>query len=214
MEDSPFLEIRYNYNGISFSSSPMSPDCVFFVVNSNRSDKYVGIYTWQHREDDWIERDFEYQVPFSVAHNNPILLCGMFYCLRRKGNLAVFDPGCQDHEGREFCYLVELAGRLVSVFMRNSVEPPRVLKLDEKQMTWVEVQEIDGVALFLDRRASYSVGRDIAKRWCGNRIYFPRFSEDGKQLAFYDMETACEQGRCKMENNMHSTSLGVCLCAD
>ncbi|KAK3121844.1 hypothetical protein QOZ80_8BG0661720 [Eleusine coracana subsp. coracana] len=135
----------------------------------------------------------------------------MFYCLGRKGNLGVFDPGSQDpesawtildkpepihadmdffdedHEGRELCYLVELAGGLVSVFMRNSAEPPRVFKLDEKKMSWVEVQDIDGAALFLDTRASYSVASPEGGR--GNRIYFPRFSEDGKQPAFYDMET-------------------------
>lgn len=83
------------------------------------------------------------------------------YCLGRKGNLGVFDLGRskddprsvwkildkqeaiqremelfdKDHEGREFCYLVELEGKLVSVFMRNAAVPPRVFKLDETNVS-------------------------------------------------------------------------------
>lgn len=93
----------------------------------------------------------------------------------------------QNHEGREFCYLVELGGKLVSVFVRNANEPPRVFKLDEAMMVWIEMHEIGGAALFLDYRASYSVASPEGGH--GNRIYFPRYSEDGKQAAFYDMET-------------------------
>ena len=45
--------------------------------------------------------------------------------------LNVFDD---DHEGAKFCYLVELEGDLVSVFLRNAEEPPRVFKLDQTKM--------------------------------------------------------------------------------
>uniref|UniRef100_A0A453PX32 KIB1-4 beta-propeller domain-containing protein n=2 Tax=Aegilops tauschii TaxID=37682 RepID=A0A453PX32_AEGTS len=91
------------------------------------------------------------------------------------------------HEEREFCYLVELGEDLVSVFMRNADEPPRVFKLNEEEMAWTEVHEIGGAALFLDFRVSYAVVSPEAGH--GNRIYFPRYSENGKQAAFYDMET-------------------------
>jgi hypothetical protein len=52
-------------------------------------------------------------------------------------------------------------------------------------MVWTEVKDIGGAVLFLDFRVSYSVVSPETGH--GNRIYFPRYSEDGKQAAFYDM---------------------------
>nr|CAB3483122.1 unnamed protein product [Digitaria exilis] len=76
---------------------------------------------------------------------------------------------------------------LVSVFMRNADEPPRVFKLDKMNMAWAQVEDIGGAALFVDYRASFGLLSPGAGN--GNRIYFPRYSEDGKHAAFYDMET-------------------------
>ncbi|XBI49504.1 hypothetical protein VPH35_113058 [Triticum aestivum] len=194
------LDWEDNYMGLSWSSmDPKSPDCIFFAVNSRQDGKAVGALTWRHGEAEWFERHLEYYEgdPFPVAYNNPVL----------KGNLGTFDPASDTwtileksnpihvemdlegdhHEGREFCYLVELRGELVSVFMRNADQPPRVFKLNEEEMAWMKVQEIGGAALFLDFRVSYSVASPEAGH--GNRIYFPSYSEDGKQAAFYDMET-------------------------
>ena len=98
--------------------------------------------------------------------------------------LNVFDD---DHEGAKFCYLVELEGDLASVFMRNAEELPRVFKLDQTKMAWVRVEDIGGAALFLDHRASFGVVSPEAGN--GNKIFFPRYSEDGKQAAYYDLET-------------------------
>ncbi|CAL4999066.1 unnamed protein product [Urochloa decumbens] len=212
VEDPPIFDDHYNYYGISFSSMPVSPDCLFFGITGSNSGVFVAVHTWKHGEDRWNEHEFEYQVsPFPVACNNPVLFHGMFYCLGRKGNLGVFDLGSKDtksawkildkpepihaemdlfdhdHEGREFCYLVELKGELISVFMRNAAEPPRVFKLDETKMAWIEVEDISGAALFLDIRASYVVASPEGGH--GNKIFFPRYSEDGKQAVFYDMET-------------------------
>ncbi|CAL4999069.1 unnamed protein product [Urochloa decumbens] len=212
VEDPPMLKGSYSYSGISFSSNPASPDCLFFGINSSHSGEFVGVHTWRHGEDHWSEQEFVYQMPFPVAHNNPVLCRGKFYCLGRKGNLGVFDDlGSKDprsawkildkpepihaemdlfdhdHEGREFCFLVELKGELVSVFMRNDAEPPRVFKLDETKVAWIEVEDIGGATLFLDIRASYAVASPEGGH--GNKIFFPRYSEDKRQAAFYDMET-------------------------
>lgn len=215
VEDPRMLKGSYSYHGISFSSNPTSPDCLFFGINSSHNGVYVGVYTWQHGEDHWRKQDFVYteMTPFPVASNNPVFCRGKFYCLGRRGNLGVFDIGRskddprsaweildkpkaihaemelldEDHEGREFIYLVELEGERVSVFMRNAAVPPRVFKLDETKMAWIEVEDIGGAALFLDRRASYAVASPEGGH--GNRIFFPMYSEDGRQAAFYDMET-------------------------
>ncbi|RLM60807.1 F-box protein family-like [Panicum miliaceum] len=174
---------------------------------SSHSGKYATVETWQPGEDAWSRLRLELEEPFHVAYNNPIYFRGEFYCLGRKGSLAVFIPSNKtwraldkpepiyaelnvfddDHEGAKFCYLVELAGDLVSVFMRNAEEPPRVFKLDQTKMTRAGVEDIDGAALFLDYKASFGVVSPGAGN--GNKIFFPRYSEDGKQAAFYDLET-------------------------
>ncbi|KAI4982760.1 hypothetical protein ZWY2020_023252 [Hordeum vulgare] len=203
------LDWKYRYMGLSWSSAdPADPECVFFAIVGRDDGKAISVFTWRQGEEEWLERHIEYyeEEPFPVAYNNPVLFHGKFYCLGRKGNLGTFDPVSNTwtilekpkpihvtmdldgdhHLGREFCYLVELGGELVSVFIRNADEPPRVFKLKE-EMTWMEVQEIGGAALFLDFRVSYAVESPEAGH--GNRIYVPGYSEDGKYAAFYDMET-------------------------
>uniref|UniRef100_A0A0D3H0W4 F-box domain-containing protein n=1 Tax=Oryza barthii TaxID=65489 RepID=A0A0D3H0W4_9ORYZ len=155
-------------------------------------------------EDYWSEFDFENdEVMFPVACNNPVYFRGEFYFLEQRGNLSVFNPGNNEwrildkpepihadltpyDEGKEACYMVELRGELIAVFHRNANESQRVLKLDESKMEWVEIEDIGGGALFLDYRASIALPSSEAGH--GNRIYFPKFSEDGKQAIFYDME--------------------------
>nr|TKW10571.1 hypothetical protein SEVIR_6G173900v2 [Setaria viridis] len=109
------------------------------------------------------------------ANNNPIYFRGEFYFLGRKGNFVVFNPiedtwivldkpepiyaelnvFYGDHKGVKFCYLVELEGELISVFIRNGA----------------------------------SFGMVSSGAGNGNKIFFPRYSEDGKHAAFYDLET-------------------------
>ncbi|CAL4999070.1 unnamed protein product [Urochloa decumbens] len=202
----PMFDRCYHFHGVSFSLAPTSPDCVVFGVNSSRSGVFFSIETWQTGEEDWQEIWLEQEVPFPVAHNNPVYFRGDFYCLGRKGNIGIFDPkdrkwrvldkpepihaeldvSKEDHEGAEFCYLVELQGKLIAVFQRNADEPPRVFKLDETETAWVEVEDIGGAALFLDYRASFAVASPEAGH--GNKIYFPRYSEDARHAAFYDLE--------------------------
>ncbi|KAL5231835.1 hypothetical protein ABZP36_030611 [Zizania latifolia] len=200
------FERSYYFNGVSFSSNPMCSDCVFFGIVSSENGNFLSVHTWRHGGDDWIEQFLEYDVPFPVGYSNPVMFCGEFYCLGRKGNLGVFDPTSDtwrildkpesihaemdllrdDHRGREFCYLVDMEGELVSLFLRNAASPPRVFKLDKTNMSWVEVDDLGGGALFLDFRSSYGVASPDGGQ--GNRIYFPRYSDDRKP-AFYDMET-------------------------
>ncbi|PUZ51724.1 hypothetical protein GQ55_6G211700 [Panicum hallii var. hallii] len=71
--------------------------------------------------------------------------------------------------------------------MRNAEEPPRVFKLNRTKMAWAGVEDIGGAALFLDHRASFGVVSPGAGN--GNKIFFPRYSKNGKQTAFYDLET-------------------------
>lgn len=204
----PLLDSFYRYRGITFSSVATSSDCIVFGACSSHNGKFLALETWQSGEDEWSHFAFEHEAePFPIGHNNPVYFRGEFYCLGRKGNMAVFNPNDKnwrvldkpepifaelqvfddDHEGAKFCYLIELGGNLVSVFMQNANRPPRVFKLDETKMAWIEVEDIGGAALFIDYRASFGVVSPGAGN--GNRIYFPRYSEDGKRAAYYDMET-------------------------
>jgi hypothetical protein len=206
--DLPDTDCRFH--GVTFSSAPASPCSVVFAVCSSTNGKSL-METCRpgETETSWSEFlfDREEAPPFPVAHNNPIYFRGEFYCLGRKGNLAVFNASDNtwrvldkpepiydelqvfddDHEGAKFCYLVELGEELISVFTRDAAEPPRVFKLDETSMAWTEVEDIGGAALFVDYRASFGLMSPGAGN--GNRIYFQRYSEDGKHAAFYDMET-------------------------
>nr|XP_034601300.1 F-box/kelch-repeat protein At1g57790-like [Setaria viridis] len=154
------FETYCRFQGVTFSSAPASPDSVVFGACSSTSGKYFRMETWRPGEDSWSEFlfDREEALPFPVAHNNPIYFHGEFYCLGRKGNLAIFNASDNtwrvldkpepiyaelqvfddDHEGAKFCYLVELGEDLVSVFMRDADEPPRVFKLDETNMAWTD----------------------------------------------------------------------------
>lgn len=201
------IDRRYHFNGVSFSSTPTSPDCIVFGINSSTSGAFLSIETWQIGEESWQEILLDLQVPFPVAYNNPVYFRGEFYCLGRKGDVSVFDPNDrtwrvldrpepihaqldvfeEDHEGAEFCYLLELAGELISVFERSADEPPQVFKLDETKMAWTQVDDIGGAALFLDYRLSFAVASPEAGH--GNKIYFPRYSKDAKLATFYDLET-------------------------
>ncbi|KAK1620740.1 hypothetical protein QYE76_026257 [Lolium multiflorum] len=195
------LERKYHFMGMSWSSiDPASPDCVFFGVDSRHDGKAVGVLTCRHNENDWTEQHLEYYegAPFPVAYANPVFFNDKFYCLSRMGNLGTLDPTNDtwtilekpkpihmemkliddDHEGTEFCNLVEVGGELVCVFVRNANEPPQVFKLNEEEMVWMEVQDIGGSTLFLDFRVSYSMVLPEAGH--GNKIYFPRYSDNGK----------------------------------
>ncbi|CAL4999072.1 unnamed protein product [Urochloa decumbens] len=206
----PTFDRPYHFHGLTFSSSPTSPDCVVFAVCSSQRGDYVTVETWRPGEDKWRKLDFDHEEEesfFPIANNNPIYFRGEFYFLGRKGNFVVFNPSedtwvvlnkpepiyvelqvfDDDHEGAKFCYLVELEGELISVFMCNADEPPQVFQLDETNMAWKEVEDIGGAALFVDYRASFGMVSPGAGN--GNKIFFPRYSEDGKHAAFYDMET-------------------------
>uniref|UniRef100_A0A0D9X8G9 KIB1-4 beta-propeller domain-containing protein n=1 Tax=Leersia perrieri TaxID=77586 RepID=A0A0D9X8G9_9ORYZ len=252
----PKLPWRYLDNGISFSTMPTSPYCIFLGVGGSPRGDGIRVSTCrpnnkeseekeaeaeeedeseeenvsedeeeddesdesEYEEDDeseeseyedeedgnWIDHFFDTDDElFPVAHNNPVYFREEFYFLGQRGNLSVFNPGNNEwrilkkpepihanltpyDEGSEACYLVELRGELIAVFHRNANEPPRVLKLNESTMAWVDIEDIGGGTLFLDYRASMAVPSPEAGH--GNRIYFPRFSEDGKQAIFYDLE--------------------------
>lgn len=205
-----FDNLPYHSQGVTFSTSPTSPDCIVFAVCGTDRGDGVTVATWRPGDSAWSELYFHHEEEesfFPVANNNPIYFRGEFYCLGRKGNIRVFNPSedtsivlekpepiyaelnvfDDDHEGAKFCYLVELEGELISVFMRNADEPPRVFKLDQTKMAWAEMEDIGGAALFLDYRASYGMVWPGAGK--GNKIFFPRYSEDGKHAAFYDLET-------------------------
>ncbi|KAG8087496.1 hypothetical protein GUJ93_ZPchr0010g9705 [Zizania palustris] len=95
--------------------------------------------------------------------NNPVMFCGEFYCLGRKGNLGVFDPTSDtwrildkpepihaemdllqdDHRGREFCYLVDMEGELVSVFLHQAEVATQI---EATRCGSRQLQRISGVA--------------------------------------------------------------------
>jgi hypothetical protein len=174
---------------------------------------YGDLATWRGLVGD--EHDFDHEEdPFPIAYNNPVcfhiylpweegqpstsaVLITLFVstpgeCLKIQSRSTLSQVFDDDHDGAKFCYLVDLGEDLISVFMRNANEPPRVFKLDWLMtMEWVGMKDIGGAALFVDCRASF--GGMSLEAGNVNRIYFPSYSGDGKHAAFYDMETEVYQ---------------------
>ncbi|CAD6239966.1 unnamed protein product [Miscanthus lutarioriparius] len=169
---------KLSCNGISFSlSTPASQDCSFFGIVSSHSGVFVTVHTWKHGEDSWSLQELEYQdaPPFPIARNNPVLCSGKFYCLGRKGNLGVFDPE-RSRDDPDSAWRILDKPRPIHAEMElfDDDHEGRAAGgswLDETEMAWIEVEDINGAALFVDIRASYGVASPEGGH--GNRIFLP-----------------------------------------
>ncbi|KAL6645018.1 hypothetical protein ACP70R_016626 [Stipagrostis hirtigluma subsp. patula] len=192
------------FNGITFLSSPGSPDFMVVCVSDWRGLGTTTVRTWQPKNEDWIVTEFEYDVSFPMAYHNPVLFEDELYCLGRDGSLGVFNPSNMtwkvlakpepiyddiEMEQNEHCCLVEWTGQLIAIFTAPRGEPIRMFKLDRSQMAWLELDDLAGAVLFLDSRDA--LARPAAREHLGNKIYLQSFTEDdGAALATcYSLET-------------------------
>ncbi|OEL26569.1 hypothetical protein BAE44_0012412 [Dichanthelium oligosanthes] len=83
------------FKGISFCSTPGSPDFVVMIIEgiSNQDIDTVRVRTWRPWQESWEEHeDFDCEVRFLLATQNPLFLDGEFYCMTRDGKLGAFNP--------------------------------------------------------------------------------------------------------------------------
>lgn len=76
---------------------------------------------------------------------------------------------------------------LITVFRGHTTEPIRIFKLDKANMVWNELDSMEGITIFLDRRTS--LPKPCLEKSCGNQIYLSGFADDHcKSSAFYSLE--------------------------
>ncbi|KAM7469661.1 hypothetical protein LguiA_007844 [Lonicera macranthoides] len=201
--DLPDLPYTYSFEAISFSSLPMSPDCIVFgeIWTFDNSASFCFIC---HGEDTWNECTAEHKFDFVASHNNPVFHSGMFYYMDKNGKLGTFDPNNDSNHGWTVfpkpeqvqpCnfvrknYLVECNGELICVFEGHVGKWIRIFKLDDSAMTWSDIESLGDKMLFVSRTASFSAATKGSKQevvGMENKIYFPRFH--GKNSVFYSLK--------------------------
>ncbi|KAF8395792.1 hypothetical protein HHK36_019743 [Tetracentron sinense] len=190
----PDLNTNYFFKGISFSSSPTSPDCVVFGINNNFPE-WIEIGVCRRGDKSWTVFNLRSNLHFLTSFNNPVFYNGSFYCLGQEGNLGVFDP----NEGQftilrnpqKPCtstrqnFLVECNGDLLSVFVGHLAKWVRIFRLDHSIMVWKETKCLEDHTLFVSRVASLTK-TEMTKKWgMENKVYFPRFR--GKEGVSYTL---------------------------
>uniref|UniRef100_K3YXV5 KIB1-4 beta-propeller domain-containing protein n=1 Tax=Setaria italica TaxID=4555 RepID=K3YXV5_SETIT len=86
--------LGHQFDGISFSSSPKSPDCVVCAVEKERRSENILLYVmvWHAGDDHWTRVKMYDHTQFRTAYSNPVFYRDKFYCLGTRGNLGVFNP--------------------------------------------------------------------------------------------------------------------------
>ncbi|KAJ4812936.1 F-box protein family-like [Rhynchospora pubera] len=195
-----------NFCGITFTSTPTSPDCVVLAFCADINGD-IFFYKWHSEDEDWtFICDDESPPMHTASKTNPVFFQGEFYCLAETGELGIFNPVDKTwrmlHKlrpvyledevpspGIEDCYLLELDGNLISVFKCNySNNDVRIIKLDTEKMEWIPVKDLAGWTLFLDPTGSFAKPSPH-KNW-SNKIFFTAFcSSKIKTCATYCMES-------------------------
>jgi hypothetical protein len=126
-------------------------------------------------------------------NTNPVLHGGSLYVLFDDGKLAVYDESlhCDDDgffkildkpssfgihkcdEEPEDKYLFESDdGELMAVLIGRRGTPVRIVKLDEQEMEWHEVDSLGGRALFTGTLDTLMSKTKV--KWMQNKVFFPR----------------------------------------
>ncbi|KAJ4982008.1 hypothetical protein NE237_032845 [Protea cynaroides] len=200
---------------LSFSSPPVSLDCVVFGISSSCDhDEAVSICIISRGEASWtIHNRRDNNNAFTLSNVNPIYHNGNFYCLGEGGDiglLGIFDPH-KDHWTIEYptisffvsiedvsSFFVQCNGNLFLVFQGPMGKGVFVFVLDFDGMTWNLVQHLEDYMFFSSGQISLSAKTVPAFNEMGNKIYFPMFplSCDGNSsggdmssCVFYSLST-------------------------
>ncbi|CAL4967880.1 unnamed protein product [Urochloa decumbens] len=189
--------LRNQFDGISFSSAPKSPDCVVCAIDKTRNAAHNNlVMVWHAGDEHWTELEIDDNTQFCSSYSNPVFYHDEFYCLGTRGNLGVFNPhnmtwrvldkpgailDGDPKPGDQYCHLLE--------FRDN---PMDLYRLDMSQMVRTKVERLDNEVVFVDNWNAVMVPapRDTS---C-NRIYISKvggYNEEGEsnRSAFYDLKS-------------------------
>ncbi|KAF8688313.1 hypothetical protein HU200_042271 [Digitaria exilis] len=165
---------------------------VLQVVRAIQSDA-GGWYRWEFSE---FSPD-EPKIIIASPMTSPVIHRGLLYLLGVDGRLAVYDDGRHEQglvvldKPKGFggldcddCYLFESdEGELMAVLMGRRGAPVRVVKLNEQEMEWEEVESLQGRALFTGTPTTMMVKTNF--EWMQNKIFVPRLHSWPESLQVY-----------------------------
>ncbi|KAL6657318.1 hypothetical protein ACP70R_005098 [Stipagrostis hirtigluma subsp. patula] len=198
------------FDGIAFSSTPKSPDCVVCAINKDRNPGHnncLYVMMWRAGDERWTEMKIDDDAQFRTAYSNPVFYHGEFYCLGTRGNLGVFNPDNMTWRvldkpdpvldgdpmpGDQYCHLLEFRDDLIAIFRRHDDRPIDLYRLDKSQMAWAKVERLDNEVIFVDNWNAIMM--TAPRDGCCNRVYMPKpggYSEAGKadRSSFYDLKS-------------------------
>ncbi|XP_074265027.1 F-box/kelch-repeat protein At1g57790-like [Silene latifolia] len=180
----------------AFSTCPDSSDCITVGI-TGYIETYISCF--QASSKTWDSVCFADTVFTANYNSSPKYHNGAFYFIGLKGNLGVFEIvegecswkvyDCPLTEEASLslnsCYLVELDGELVSVFIQQVGKKVQVFKFEISKECWVELTDLGDHVLFLSPASSFSESvKDSTMR---NRIYLPR--RIGNGIVYYSLKT-------------------------
>jgi len=211
MLDLPELPcLGYQFHGISFSSTPKSPDCIVCAIDKSchpSGSNRLYVMLWRARDEHWTSLEIDADTQFHIAYSNPVFYHDEFYCLGTRGNLGVFNPHNMTWRvldkpvplldgdplsGDQYCHLLEFRDNLFAIFRPHNEGAMNLYKLDMSQMVWTKIERLDNEVIFVDHWNA--VMMPAPRDTCRNRIYISKlggYNEAGelKNCAFYDLKS-------------------------
>ncbi|CAL5020474.1 unnamed protein product [Urochloa decumbens] len=197
--------LHNQFDGISFSSAPKSPDCVVCAIDKTRNAAHNNlVMVWHAGDDQWTKLEIDYNTQFRSSYSNPVFYHDEFYCLGTRGNQGVFNPHNMTWRvldkpgaiidgdpmpGDQYCHLVEFRDNLIAIFRPHEDGPMYLYRLDMSQMVWTKVERLDNEVVFVDNWNAVMVPAPRDDTSC-NRIYISKvggYNEEGEpnRSAFY-----------------------------
>ncbi|XP_074310714.1 uncharacterized protein LOC141646707 [Silene latifolia] len=181
-----------------FSTSPISPDCLTVGVSGMA---YVDISLLRAGNVEWqtYQLDMQGGIDFQSNYNSsPKYHDGAFYFLDENGKLAVLKmldngfswqvykgPLEEDSKGLCECYIAELGGQLIYVYIQDLGSKVELYTFDVSEELWIELKSLGDYTLFVSSASSFSVpANDMSMK---NRIYLPK--RIGNEMVFYSLDT-------------------------
>ncbi|RLM78840.1 hypothetical protein C2845_PM12G22580 [Panicum miliaceum] len=202
--------LGYQFDGISFSSTPKSPDCIVCAIEKSRYPNYSNclyVMLWRAGDEHWTRLEIDEYTQFRNTYSNPVFYHDEFHCLGTRGNLGVFNPHNMTWRvldkpgplldgdplpGDQYCHLLEFREKLIAIFRPHNKGAMELYKLDMSQMVLTKVERLDNEVIFVDHwnAVMMSAPRDT----CCNKIYISKlggYNEGGelKSCAFYDLKS-------------------------
>lgn len=204
----PYAPVGYflNTRCMAFSHPPTSSECAIVALEwmpPFENDQLTVNITYPGK-DEWSDSTFGV-FGFPLYNNSPVFHNRAFYYFNEKGKMGVLKGGGAEGVGEgeweevsldeldkpdaPFTnyynnFLVECNGNLLSVFEGHFGKYVRVFKLNESEMTWIEVENLENHMLFVGHTSFSAVAHVPGME---NKIYFPRFY--GGNIVFYSLDT-------------------------